>query len=96
MNEETQRVIEQRGAALAALSKHPSYNEWVAEIHRRKERDLRKLVTDALRSGKPVDQREFDRVRGFWQGAEYAVGVPEHAEDTLTKALERARAEEAE
>lgn len=89
MNETTKRVLEQRRDALASLQKHPAYQEWKAEVERRKERDLKDLVARCLKLGQPVDQREFDEVRGFWEGAMWAVSLPEKAEDTLQKALRK-------
>lgn len=86
------RVLELRAANLGSLSKHPHFPELVAEVERRQERDLRRLVAKFVRSGDAVDQREFDRTGSFWAGALWVLGVPVKAEDTLRKALEQAAA----
>lgn len=72
---------------LAHLPKHESWLVLRAEVENRLRRDMLSLT-----SGREVPQYEFDWKRGFWAGALYVLNIPEHAEDTLEQALERAQA----
>lgn len=90
MNEKTREELIRRSVALDALSKHPAYPELVAEVERRKERDLKLLIADYVTMGNPVDQRQIDYTRGWWEALEWAVKVPGKATPTLEHALKEA------
>lgn len=91
MNEDVKRELELRGARLAAITRHPSWAELVAEFDRKKEKHLKVLLTK-LMSGKPYDQREIDYFRGFWAGASWILANPAQADRTLKAALANAAA----
>lgn len=90
MNDRVREELIRRSARLDSLSKHPDYPELLAEIERRRERDLKKLVADLVTMGAPVDQRVIDYTRGWWDALEWAINVPDKAKDTLERALREA------
>jgi len=90
VNEKTREELIRRSVSLHALSKHPSFKELVAEVERRKERDLKRMVADIITTGDPVDQRTVDYTRGWWDSLSWALGVADKAETTLGNALEEA------
>lgn len=73
---------------LVKLNDNPSfqYLKLVAERHRDK---LVEVLTRAILSEQPLDQRKVDYLRGLSDGAIGLVTRPENAESTLKNALKR-------
>lgn len=91
--EEDLRILRQRQANLTALSKHPSWPEFEAEVERRVQK-IEGGVLNALgvrqgRFAKEVDQREIDYLRGFVSGIRWMVAVPVAAENSLEQWLRK-------
>lgn len=91
VNPETQRILSERASKLAALAKHASWDELLAEFERRKERDVKAITTDLV-AGKPLTdaQSEIDYARGFASALKWVARIPKSAEDTLERALRKA------
>jgi len=92
MSAETQQVLLARQAALTALTKHPSWEEFVAETDRRL-KQIEKIVLANTLGGGPrgtlFDQRHVDYLRGFANGMKWLVAVPANAENSLERELRK-------
>lgn len=85
--DDKKQLIRKRAERISNLKKSPDFQEWAEETRRRVERDRKRLITDYLTIGDPVDQRVVDYMRGFWDALEYATKLPDKAEDTFLRAL---------
>lgn len=86
-NPETERVLAARQAALTSISKHANWPEMVAEVGRKRER-IEKIVKAKVFGGRdPVDPIEMAYWRGFVEGMEWFVAVPEKAEASFERFL---------
>jgi|SRR5262252_5832982 len=86
LTEEQRHRLVTRGGALAALSQHPSWPDFVEELKAKEER-LKRVIVVKVMSKLPVDQREIDFMRGFIAGMQYIATVPENAEARLESYL---------
>lgn len=79
-----------RAARLSELKSHPSWAELRSLLEERKARRFDQ-VTRQLVAGEPVDQRYIDRMAGFFKGAEWILDNPDMAEQSLERAIDKAR-----
>lgn len=88
MKRETEHVLRERAAKLAALTANPSFQELLAEFDRREARDIKAITADLI-AGKAIEdaQREIDYARGFAEALQWVARVPQRAEDTLERML---------
>lgn len=91
ISKEAEQILRQRQVRLTELTKLEGWTELKQELERKRSKHLR-LLSGQLMSGKEVNQREIDRVRGFWAGANWVFTVAEQAEASLEKAMRRALA----
>ncbi len=85
------------GIALEANSR-TILDPLLEEVKATREAYVRSLATGLMKQNGPVDQREIDYKRGFWQGAIWALLIlPQQASAALEKqrAADDARTEEA-
>jgi hypothetical protein len=87
VSEETKRVLAQRQAEFTALSKHPSWPEFEAEVGRKVTRLEKVILARVLNSTTEFSQREIDYMRGFVNGMKWLVAVPAGAEARLENYL---------
>lgn len=78
--------LNRRAVALKALTNHPSWPEFEAEVERKTERLKRTAMLTAL-SDQGADQRKLDTIRGTIAALNWMVGVPKNAEHTLERFL---------
>jgi hypothetical protein len=72
-----------------SLKQHEGWKRLAEKVRADRERFLAKIAR-RLMAGEPVDQREIDYHRGFYQGAEWVIGHPEEAEASLERAARKA------
>lgn len=86
ISDATRRTLMTRQSALTALSKHPSWPEFVAEVGRKQKRIERILVANAL-SSQHISEQRIDYLRGFIHGMRWLSSVPTTAEHSLERFL---------
>jgi hypothetical protein len=84
---ETERVLLARQAALTALTQHPSWEELVEEVGRKRTRIEKIVLAKTLSGAQPVDPIEMSFLRGFVAGMEWFARVPAQAEASLERFL---------
>jgi hypothetical protein len=89
ISDETRRVLHQRQAEFTALSKHPSWPEFEAEVGRKVARLEKVILARVLSSTTEFTQREIDYMRGFVNGMRWLVAVPSGAEARLENYLQQ-------
>ena len=80
-------MLAQRQAEFTALSKHPSWPEFEAEVGRKITRLEKVILSRVLSSTTEFTQREIDYMRGFVNGMKWLVAVPAGAEQRLENYL---------
>ena len=89
------RVIKELGDKAQDLSKlkdHPSWEVLRSEFEAKRLKYMDRLAARLMRGGlnaNPLDQREIDYQRGFFDGAQWILDNPEFAESSLENALKR-------
>ena len=77
---------------LGKLKDTPAWARLQAEFDKAKDTfvqgQARKLVSGGSKA-EPLDQRMIDYQRGFFRGCEHILAMPDRAEQTLNKALEK-------
>ena len=90
-NDQQQLLLERR-SKLMSLDNHPGWQELVAEINRRKERDTRALLNRALAGEDFEDLKsKIDYLRGWEAALQWVVAVPGGAEAALERFLSKER-----
>ena len=88
--EQRQRIVA-RGAALAALTNHPSWPDFEEEF-RQKIEQLRRRATVAALDPAGANQRELDTIRGSILTLRWMLAVPTNAEARLETYLQEQKA----
>ena len=78
-----------RAAVLAELKQQPAWAELARIVEERKRVHFDSL-TRRLIAGQPVDQREVDRMAGYFKGQEDLIARPDLAANQAKSALKRA------
>jgi hypothetical protein len=86
MEREEREAWMRRKAALAALPKHPSWPQYIAE-HEREIADIEKRMLRLLQSPLAVDQRQIDFWRGCLSILRWQLTMPNIAERNLIRYL---------
>lgn len=73
-------------AEAAALTKQPGWTRLRERYRALLEQEQHRIGRDML-NGRPFDQREIDRRRGFWAGVQAVLDTPEQAEKHLERWL---------
>lgn len=71
------------------LLEHVGWKRLADKVRAGRERFLTGLVSRQM-AGEVVSQREIDYYRGFYDGAQWVIGVPENAEISLEAAAREA------
>lgn len=74
----------------AALHATPAWVALEGHITAVTEGLVGRIATFLLKSDKPVDQRELDRLRGYVEGMRAVAALPSKIDDTFEKQVERA------
>ena len=88
---EKERVLRQQQERLSSLAAHPGWEDLKNIFEARKEKDLKRVALTAIMGDKAADQRELDRIHGWWAGCSWLLRNPDMAESSLKKALAAAQ-----
>ena len=83
----TERILAARQAALTAISKHPLAGDWRPRSTRKRERIEKGVLAKVFGNRTPVDPVEMAYWRGFVEGMEWFVAVPDKAEASFERFL---------
>lgn len=81
--------LTERAHRLGKLKEHESWGELRALFEERRDKHYNGLLKQLL-AGVEVDQRQIDRLAGFFKGAEWLLDNPDMAIDSLERALLKA------
>jgi len=74
------------------LKEQPGWAALVSRYNKLREERATQLGRQLLQ-GRPQDQREIDKERGFWLGVDAILHTPEAAEKSLDRAVSKMRRE---
>jgi len=96
MERSSQQVLLSRRSSLMSLQKHPGWLELRDEVDRRKQRDMRALLSKAL-NGEEFEnlKAQIDFLRGWEAALSWVTSIPEGAERSLERFLTREQDERA-
>ena len=94
LSREEQNILNRQAAALAAITKHASWPDFVAAIEGKIAKQQRLAQTIALGEG-GADQRRLDQIRGTIGALNWILGVPQHSQKTLERFLREQGLEDA-
>jgi len=83
LSEQERRDLMARQAALTALTKHPSWHDFLATVDEKIERVEKAMLSKTLYLRGPLEVEEVYYWRGFIHGLRYLVAAPEGAEARL-------------
>jgi hypothetical protein len=86
LSREARDTLTRRQANLSGLTKHPSWEEYVAEGKREIERHKKRAQFLAL-NPEGTDQRLCDYLRGYIDAVRWSITMPEVAERNLVRYL---------
>ena len=91
LSNEARERLARTQASLSALSKHPSWPDFEAEVERKSQRIEQHVLAVTLGAGvrAPVNEIDIYYWRGFIQGMRYLAAVPSGAETRLEDYLRR-------
>jgi hypothetical protein len=85
-----ERQLRQRQEKLTALANHPSWPTLKESFEAKKNSHLNMIAAELLGED-PINQRQLDWIRGYWQGCSWLLANPGMAEHSLEAALKKAR-----
>src|SRR5690348_13502248 len=87
---EKETLLRERQERLTSLANHPGWAQLKQVFAARKEAHV-KSVAAKLIAGEEIQQRELDRIHGWWAGCQWLINNPDMAESSLKKALAAAK-----
>lgn len=91
-----EQILLERRANLMSLQNHKGWNELLAEVERRKGRDVRSFVNALISGHEPESlQRQVDYLRGWEAALTWVTSLPGGAESSLERFVTKEKHERA-
>jgi hypothetical protein len=90
VDEEKIRALREQAAVLTSLKKHAAW-PLLNEIFEGKKKTHLAMVAAQLMGEDPINQRQLDWIRGYWQGCSWLLANPDMADPTLKRSLAGAK-----